>query len=143
MAKKHSTRQWWWNHFAEHPGYTNKQDTSMVSGKAKVIYKVIYKQHITQEQRLDQEQVSTGQRESPRDVSAIVGTLWATAQNDTHRIWLVSWPSTLLCHLRDCELPPTMSAPKPSRSTMIYICLTKIIASTCCSHLVFLRNLNP
>ncbi|KIK81402.1 hypothetical protein PAXRUDRAFT_808059 [Paxillus rubicundulus Ve08.2h10] len=46
----------------------------MVSGKAKVICKVIYKQHIAREQRLDQEQVSTGQQESPRDMSAIVGT---------------------------------------------------------------------
>ncbi|KIJ20284.1 hypothetical protein PAXINDRAFT_7533 [Paxillus involutus ATCC 200175] len=81
MAKKRSTR-WWWNHFAEHPGYANKEDTSMVSGKAKVIYE----QHIAREQQLDQEQVSTGQRESPRDMSAIVGTLWATAQNDTHRL---------------------------------------------------------
>jgi hypothetical protein len=69
MAKKRSTR-WWWNHFAEHPGYANKEDTSMVSGKAKVIYE----QHIAREQQLDQEQVSTGQRESPRDMSAIVGT---------------------------------------------------------------------
>ncbi|KIK77614.1 hypothetical protein PAXRUDRAFT_166287 [Paxillus rubicundulus Ve08.2h10] len=65
MAKKHSTRQWWWNHFAEHLGYVNKEDTSMFSGKAKVICKVIYKQHITQEQQLDQKQVSTGQQELP------------------------------------------------------------------------------
>ncbi|KIK78490.1 hypothetical protein PAXRUDRAFT_773087, partial [Paxillus rubicundulus Ve08.2h10] len=78
----------------------------MVSGKAKVICKVIYEQHNAREQRLDQEQVSTGQQESPRDMSVIVGTLWATAQNDTHHIWLVSRPSTLLCHLRDCELHP-------------------------------------
>ncbi|KIK94293.1 hypothetical protein PAXRUDRAFT_783759 [Paxillus rubicundulus Ve08.2h10] len=106
MAKKRSTRRWWWNHFAEHPGYANKQDTSMVNGKAKVICKVIYEQHIAREQRLDQEQVSTGQRESPRNMSAIVGTLWATAQNDTHHIWLVSRPSTLLFHLCDCELHP-------------------------------------
>ncbi|KIK75313.1 hypothetical protein PAXRUDRAFT_71207, partial [Paxillus rubicundulus Ve08.2h10] len=63
---------WWWNHFAEHPGYTNKQDTSMVSGKAKVIFKVIYEQHIAREQQLDQEQVGTGQQELPQDMSVIV-----------------------------------------------------------------------
>ncbi|KIK79760.1 hypothetical protein PAXRUDRAFT_768207 [Paxillus rubicundulus Ve08.2h10] len=46
----------------------------MVSSKAKVICKVIYEQHIAQEQQLDQEQISMGQWESPQDMSAIVGT---------------------------------------------------------------------
>ncbi|KIK73225.1 hypothetical protein PAXRUDRAFT_178975 [Paxillus rubicundulus Ve08.2h10] len=67
MANKCSTRWWWWNHFAEHPGYVNKEDTLMVSGKVKVICKVIYEQHIAREQQSDQEQVSMGQWESPQD----------------------------------------------------------------------------
>ncbi|KIK78661.1 hypothetical protein PAXRUDRAFT_163387 [Paxillus rubicundulus Ve08.2h10] len=74
MAKKCLTSRWWWNHFAEHLGYANKEDTSMVSSKAKVICKVIYEQHIAWEQQLDQEQVSMGQWESPQDMSVIVGT---------------------------------------------------------------------
>ncbi|KAF9233677.1 hypothetical protein BU15DRAFT_66385 [Melanogaster broomeanus] len=77
---------------------------SALSGKAKVMCTAIYGQHVTSEQQLDQEQISTGQRDSPRDLSAITGSLWATAQNDTHRIWLVSQPTTLLCHLRNCDL---------------------------------------
>ncbi|KIK78034.1 hypothetical protein PAXRUDRAFT_165081 [Paxillus rubicundulus Ve08.2h10] len=49
MAKKCSTRRWWWKYFAEHLGYVNKEYTLMISGKSKVICKVIYKQHIAQE----------------------------------------------------------------------------------------------
>jgi hypothetical protein len=101
----------------------NKEETSMVSGKAKVTCTAIYGQHVTSEQQLDQENISTGQRDSPRDLSAITGTrtlgilklkqsrtdhttyiVWATAQSDAHRIWLISRPTTLLCHLRDCDL---------------------------------------
>ena len=32
--------------------------------------------------------------------------VWSTDQNDPLRIWLVSRPSTLLCHLRDCDMHP-------------------------------------
>ncbi|KIK99141.1 hypothetical protein PAXRUDRAFT_823117, partial [Paxillus rubicundulus Ve08.2h10] len=77
----------------------------MVSGKAKVTCSVIgYGRHVTREQQLDQEHIGTGQRDSPRDLSVITGALWVTAQNDIRRIWLVSRPTTLLCHLRDCDL---------------------------------------
>ncbi|KAF8433040.1 hypothetical protein L210DRAFT_3650107 [Boletus edulis BED1] len=96
-GKRRSNRGWWWDHFIEHPGYATKEPASMASGKAKCI---------AREQQIDQNQISTGQRDSPRDQSAITGTLWATGQTDTQRIWLISRPTTLLCHLRDCELHP-------------------------------------
>ncbi|KIK93675.1 hypothetical protein PAXRUDRAFT_144554, partial [Paxillus rubicundulus Ve08.2h10] len=52
---------WWWDHFTEHPGYVNKEETSMISSKAKVTCTVIFGQHVAQEQQLDQEHISTGQ----------------------------------------------------------------------------------
>ncbi|KAF8549193.1 hypothetical protein OG21DRAFT_1488736 [Imleria badia] len=105
-GKKRSNRGWWWDHFTEHPGYANKEENSMVSRKAKVICTGAYKQCITREQQADQEQIRLGQRDSPRDISAITSALWATARNDPCRSWLISQPTTLLCHLRDCQLHP-------------------------------------
>ncbi|KIK74981.1 hypothetical protein PAXRUDRAFT_174208, partial [Paxillus rubicundulus Ve08.2h10] len=72
-GKKCSNQGWWWDHFTEHPGYANKESTSMVSGKAKVTCSVIYRRHVTWEQQLDQEHIGTGQQDSPRDLSAITG----------------------------------------------------------------------
>ncbi|KAF8439856.1 hypothetical protein L210DRAFT_879664, partial [Boletus edulis BED1] len=85
-GKRRSNRGWWWDHFIEHPGYATKEPASMASGKAKVICTKIYEQCIAREQQIDQNQISTGQRDSPRDQSAITGTLWATGQTDTQRI---------------------------------------------------------
>ncbi|KIK94213.1 hypothetical protein PAXRUDRAFT_143331, partial [Paxillus rubicundulus Ve08.2h10] len=65
---------WWWDHFIEHPGYANKEEMSMVSSKAKVTCTAIFGQHVTLEQQLDQEQISTRQRDSPQDLSVITGS---------------------------------------------------------------------
>jgi len=46
----------------------------VVSGKAKVICTKIYEQRIAREQQIDQDQISAGQHDSPRDLSAITGT---------------------------------------------------------------------
>ncbi|KIK97537.1 hypothetical protein PAXRUDRAFT_72544, partial [Paxillus rubicundulus Ve08.2h10] len=73
-GKKRSNRGWWWDHFTEHPGYANKENASMVSSKAKVICTQIYEQRIAREQRMDQDQINMGQRNSPQDLSAITGT---------------------------------------------------------------------
>ncbi|KAH0828566.1 hypothetical protein J3R83DRAFT_2836 [Lanmaoa asiatica] len=69
-----NNRGWWWDHFVEHPGYATKEPASMVSGKAKVICTKIYNERIAREQQIDQDQINAGQRDSPRDLSAITGT---------------------------------------------------------------------
>ncbi|KIK92977.1 hypothetical protein PAXRUDRAFT_146080, partial [Paxillus rubicundulus Ve08.2h10] len=60
-GKKHSNQGWWWDDFTEHPGYANKEETSMVSSKEKVTCAVIFRQHITWKQQLDQEHISSRQ----------------------------------------------------------------------------------
>ncbi|KIK75449.1 hypothetical protein PAXRUDRAFT_835654 [Paxillus rubicundulus Ve08.2h10] len=55
----------------------------MVSGKAKVTCSVIYGRHVAREQQLDQEHISTGQRDSPRDLSAITGA----PQQEYHELY--------------------------------------------------------
>ncbi|KIK93811.1 hypothetical protein PAXRUDRAFT_144237, partial [Paxillus rubicundulus Ve08.2h10] len=51
-----------------------KEDTSMVSNKAKVMCTAIFRQHVTLEQQLDQEQISTRQQDFPQDLLAITGS---------------------------------------------------------------------
>lgn len=101
---KRSNQGWWWDHFVEHPGYAVKDPASMVSGKAKVVCARLYEQRVAHEQAMDEQQVHLGQRDAPRDEVAIAGTLWASGPNDPQRTWLISRPTTLLCHLRDCAL---------------------------------------
>ena len=43
---------------------------------------------------------------SDQSLFNLLHAVWATAQNDPRRIWLISRPTTLLCHLRDCQLHP-------------------------------------
>ncbi|KAG1727642.1 ribonuclease H-like domain-containing protein [Suillus paluster] len=99
-----SNRGWWWDHFVEHPGYAVKDPASMVSRKAKVVCARLYEQRVAHEQAIDEQQVHAGQRDAPRDEVVIAGTFWASGQNDPQRTWLISRPTTLLCHLRDCTL---------------------------------------
>ncbi|KIK94708.1 hypothetical protein PAXRUDRAFT_142332 [Paxillus rubicundulus Ve08.2h10] len=82
-GKKRSNRGWWWVHFTGHPGYANKKDTSTVSGKAKVTCTAIYGQHVAREQQLNQKHISTRQRDSPRDLSAITGARMSRILNQS------------------------------------------------------------
>ncbi|KIK98538.1 hypothetical protein PAXRUDRAFT_823769, partial [Paxillus rubicundulus Ve08.2h10] len=58
----------------------------------KVTCTVIYGQHVAREQQLDQEHISTGQRDSPRDPSAITGALGPP-------------PSSVICVTVICTTP--------------------------------------
>ncbi|KAH9029946.1 ribonuclease H-like domain-containing protein [Lactarius pseudohatsudake] len=88
-----------------------------------------FEARILDETAMDDGMVIAGTREVVRSRSAIedMGPVWAQGQADRTRGWLVSRTSTLVCHLRDCELQPrsvreralievTMTSPVPSLS---------------------------